>query len=200
MINSINKDRKMKSSSRHEASGYTLIELIVIMVIVGILAAIAGPSWLGFLNRQRLSVAQSTAVTAIREAQANATRQKRRWAACFQDTGTSVRWAVNPLPANNLTWNCSNATTWQNLGGSDADKIAIDPARSRSIILGEPGNYYRVQFEENGWAGRTQADSSQDLGKITFVTRNQTNGSKRCVFVATLLGAVRTANDTECNN
>ena len=187
-------------SNNKSVAGYTLIELIVIMVIVAILASIAAPGWLGFLNRQRLNVAQSEAISAIREAQANAKKQKRTWVACFQDNGTIVRWAVNPLPTNNPGWNCSNAGNWQNLTGSDANKIAIDPALSFSPPDAPAGSgYYSVQFNEKGWAARSWTDNSQDLGKITFSIRNGGGGSRRCVFVATLLGSVRTATNNECN-
>jgi type II secretory pathway pseudopilin PulG len=189
----------MKFHSQQSIAGYTLIELIVIMVIVGIFAAIAAPSWLGFLNRQRLSTAQGEAVTAIREAQAKAKQQRRTWAVCFQDTGTVVRWAVSPRL--NTAWNCSLAGGWQNLTRSDANKIAIDTANSFSpTTLATPAGFYTVEFDEKGWAARSQTDSSKDLGKITFRLRNQTGGSKRCVYVATLLGSVRTANDTDCDN
>ncbi|MCJ8279579.1 MAG: prepilin-type N-terminal cleavage/methylation domain-containing protein, partial [Rivularia sp. ALOHA_DT_140] len=38
-------------------SGFTLIEVLVVIAMVGILSAIAAPSWLGFVARQRLNKA-----------------------------------------------------------------------------------------------------------------------------------------------
>ena len=193
----------MKLPSKQSVAGFTIIELLVIMVIVAVLAGIAAPGWLGFLNRQRLNSAQAEAVSAIREAQSRAKLQKRTWAACFQDTTTGVRWAVNPVPTNNPAWNCTNASNWQNLIRSDADKIQIDAGLSRRIEPPTlPANFFEVRFQDKGWVSvlGQQVDNSQALGKITFRAKDSPQGSRRCVYVATLLGAIRTANDAECNN
>lgn len=183
----------MKPFSRHSVAGYTLIELVVIVVIVGTLAAIAAPSWLVFLNRQRLTTAQSEAVTAMREAQANAKRQKRNWEVCFKDDSTKVTWTVRATPNSNPPLDCStNAGVWKELTDSDAQKIRLDPVSTNR----------GVRFQSNGWVDPQTprpADPDADITRVTLMLRNQSGGSKRCVFVATMLGAIRTGNDNECN-
>ena len=60
-------------------SGFTLIEVLVTIVIVGILSAIAAPSWLGFVARQRLNKANDTVLAALQEAQRQAKKNKRSY-------------------------------------------------------------------------------------------------------------------------
>lgn len=195
---------KIKPLSRHPNAGFTLIEMLVIVVLITIIAAIAAPSWLQFLTRQRLNIAQSEAITAMREAQAKAKQQKRTWEVCFRDQLDTdginrVQWSVRPVPEAAPANSCAIATInpWNNLTGEDADKITINTATSS--FPGSPTGYYRVQFQEKGWVKAAQADNSQDIGKITFTPRNQPTGSKRCVMVSTLLGALRVGTNSECN-
>ena len=40
---------------RRNSQGFTLIETLIIVVIIGILSAIAAPSFLGMLNRNKVN-------------------------------------------------------------------------------------------------------------------------------------------------
>jgi prepilin-type N-terminal cleavage/methylation domain-containing protein len=65
-------NQKKRSHRYSKSLGFTLLEVLVVMVMVGILSAIAAPSWLGFVNTQRIGTSQNKIFQAIKVAQSDA--------------------------------------------------------------------------------------------------------------------------------
>jgi prepilin-type N-terminal cleavage/methylation domain-containing protein len=91
MLKQVNKSHYQKS--KYGDRGYTLSELMITLVIVGVIAAIASPSFMGLLSRYRLEEALQQLLGAINETQRLAMVQ-----------GKSCRINVNPS-TNNITAN-----------------------------------------------------------------------------------------------
>ena len=165
--------RRTKSVSKAE-TGFTLVEMLVTVVIVGILAAIASPSLIGLLERQRLASASDQVYQAIRQAQSKAKQERAVWQVSFREQGGVAQWAVheaNNAPSN---WNSSNY-------------IQIDDSNT---TFRPDDSIWEVQFNFNGQV-------NGQLGTITLNSK-QNNQAKRCIVISTLLGAMRTEKDAAC--
>ena len=177
----------------HVNQGFTVAELIVIVAILGILAAIAAPSWLNLLTRQRLYDARANALDKIREAQNQAIRTARPWEACFRDRDGMVWVSVQPAGNDRSRNNCRNHTNWQPLLEAGANTIAIKTRNSpptgigTSNELGNPTDGYSFRFGPFGDRFGMGATAQQ----LVFVPRGQNNGPFYCVVSETIIGSVR---------
>jgi prepilin-type N-terminal cleavage/methylation domain-containing protein len=155
--------------SPHSASavkGFTLPEVLAIVAIIGILLAIAAPSWFGFLETRKLKTAQDGMFQAIRQAQVQSTQTHSAWTASFREPNGLLQYAVH---------SATDRPTWQ----SSIPNIHIDPSET---TLANNGSAYQIQFSKSGQV-RGQ------LGRLTLIS--DLTRSRRCVIVSTLLGALR---------
>ncbi|CAN1209868.1 hypothetical protein TUMEXPCC7403_06560 [Tumidithrix helvetica PCC 7403] len=164
--------------------GFTLIEMLVVLAIVGVLSAIVGPTWLNSLNRQKLSASQNQVYRAIRAAQSNAKRDKVTWQTSLRSSPVdgTAQVAVHKIttPISSVAWE------------SVASNVVIHTTLTTAIPLG-CSTYCALQFDAKGQPER----GLNDVRRITLAYGSQT-GPKACVIVSTLIGAVRTDFDDRC--
>ncbi len=192
---------------RQSTAGFTLIETLVVVIMIGVLFAIAAPGWLTFINRQRLGTANEQILQTLRTAQSEAKRTQTYREARFDVASDPPRVAVLPLTAGAIVGTGgkevqtlgripnAQVTQWETLGQGNVKSgiltFATNNNPSNSIIFSPDGAV----------ASRIQALSNPDINTqpftVTLALRDAPS-VKRCVSVRTLLGAVNQKSDADC--
>ncbi|MEH1998100.1 MAG: GspH/FimT family protein [Nostoc sp.] len=159
--------------NKHSNSGFTLPEMLVVILLIGILATQGIPNWLAFVNTQHLNTARSEVHLAMRQAKSQATKEKLTWQASFREQNGIVQWAVHPATVN------PSAANWNNLHSN----VRLDSETNFQPSL---STVQEVRFDYRG--------NAKDLGRITLSSKSG-GKAKRCVIVSTILGEMRTAKE-----
>ena len=163
--------------------GFTLLESLVVLLIIGILIAIGVPSGLNFLRSQRLYAAQNQIHRAMREAKSNAVRDKSTWQVSIREQDELVQWVVHPSrqPFDEVIWQA--LPQYIHLADEDTTLYQYPSSSPYSGI-------YRVQFNYHG-------NTNGRLGKVTIHAKDSED-IKVCAIVSTLVGGMRTDRGKGC--
>ncbi len=175
----------------HATDGFTMIELLVVILMVGVIAAIAAPSWQSFLDRQRMNAARSDLMGVLKSAQDEAQARQQSKQVTFVPATASTPLSVavrNSFLAASTTSFASSPSTMTILGnGTVGTKFTF--VASTPIVFNSKGQVnvatpYVIKIRN------TQAPTPPAGQSPT----------QSCVIVTTLLGGLKPANDNLCDN
>lgn len=170
--------KNQKCQTYTDSAGFTLLEMLVIVVIIGVLGSIAAPGWLSYLNRQRVHSVRDELRAVLQEAQTNAQQKSTTYSVVLGSTvngpTASISTAGSVGPAVIL--------------GSNTKNVQL------STFINSTASTEALEFDYRGGV-------SEDL--IPFVIKikaNNNNNSQKCLIVNNLLGGIVNAEETTCDN
>ncbi|MGK7888917.1 MAG: Tfp pilus assembly protein FimT/FimU [Leptolyngbyaceae cyanobacterium] len=163
------------------AAGFSILEVIVVLAIIGILSAIAAPGWLTLVNRQRLSSARDEVLQAMRSTQSQAKRTRRPSLLEFDSSGYIPEVQGIELGDGNLKPNMVTLTV------SDYSDNPIGDIDDDGLL--------DIQFDQHG---AISEDSVPDEWPIRIVLSS--SGMERCILIDSLLGSTRLRADDDCDS
>lgn len=168
-----------RQASRPTA-GFTMFELLIVIVMVGILAAIAAPTWERLAASRRASTAQNEILQLLRQAQADAIRTRQPQTVTFNTTTAPPTVQVNSQAATRL--------------GEETTQTQLSPTILGLQVSGSsdaPNNV--VEFDSRGAVTR-------GVNMVITATSPANRGNRRCVIVETILGTLRTEQNDKCRS
>jgi prepilin-type N-terminal cleavage/methylation domain-containing protein len=158
-----------------KTAGFSLPELLAVLVMIGLITTLSAPAWQAYHNRIMLSVGQDQVLQMMRQAQSKAKLHRGKWQSSFREVEGRVQGAVHPVNA------LPQEIYWEDLYKG----LRIDTQRS---TLPSRRGVYRVQFNHHGHV-------NGQLGRLTLMPQGKSR-LRSCVITSTLIGALRAAKET----
>jgi prepilin-type N-terminal cleavage/methylation domain-containing protein len=111
--------------------GFTIIELMVVVAVLGVIAAFAAPSFSDYIARSRLNGAANEAYSDLQYARSEAVQRYTPVRITFSSTGYVVEIASSGEDLRSVTW--SNGTS-----GSTNMVATFDPVRGTAVVANGP--------------------------------------------------------------
>lgn len=131
--------------------GFTLIEIMVVVIILGVVLALAVPSYTGAVNGSRLAGTANELLASLRQARAEAIRRNQRVVVCPSVDGNSctTNWNAGWLVFEDANRDDAVST------GEEVISVAAPAAGTQVLPSPAVSATHRVRYSPDGFARAT---------------------------------------------
>jgi prepilin-type N-terminal cleavage/methylation domain-containing protein len=171
-------------------AGFTILEVIAVVVIIGVLGAMAAPGWLAFMNRQRASAVKEELQQAIRTAQSEAKQRRRSLSIEFHPSDE----IDEEIPAYTLN-GFQQILGQGEISAGAIELVAIDANDDdvSQLVFRSDGS---LAVEDSDYDAPNRAPS---LPVTISIESPAGSNSKTCLMIESLLGSIDSGSGAECN-
>ncbi len=161
-------------------TGFTIVEVLIVVLIIGILSAIVAPGWDAFITRQRIRTVNSQVLQALQKAQSQAKLKKENVVVNFDNVADPPTVSLDGIEQNLNANGEIKAGMVELVSGVCTDENCTAFTASTNVTFD-----YLGAVDENS---------------VPFIVTISTpdRGLRRCVIIQTIIGGMRTAEDTDC--
>ncbi|MGB3403736.1 MAG: type II secretion system protein [Microcoleaceae cyanobacterium] len=180
--------------------GFTFLEIIFTIVVIGILIAIISPSWLSFIARQQLRTSNNKIYWVMQNARSKAMAERVSWQATFRinEEKNRIQYALHSAEIMPISL---SESIWQDLPDGieiDIDQtsfLKVDPITNK--VKRSQTGYYRAMFNYKGCPVYRAGNECTNLNAKSRITIEHKflKDQRRCVLISTIIGALRIAED-----
>lgn len=133
---------------RPASLGFTLIEVMIVVIILGVVLALAIPSYTGAVNGSRLTGTANELLASLKQARAEAIRRNQRVVVCPSVNGTScaTNWSQGWLVFEDA--NRDDAVS----GGEEVISVATPTAGTQVLPSPAISGTHRIRYSPDGFA------------------------------------------------
>ncbi|MGE5655417.1 MAG: prepilin-type N-terminal cleavage/methylation domain-containing protein [Actinomycetota bacterium] len=163
-------------------AGFTLLEVIVVVLLVGVLSAIAAPSWEAFITRQRIRTVNDAVLRALQTAQSQAKLNKTDVSVVFTTTSDPAQVAIG-----------SQTQTLSANGEIKPGQVKVS-----TQMNGATGSSITFSYQGTVTPQPVTSTPPQATDGFTVTVSTPEGTAKQCTIIQTILGTMRTAEGADC--